>query len=158
MVPAGKGATREPTTHAATSTTGTFPEISSGSRQDAPSNVFIGHDSPGSPRRVHTIFTTRKRDVLYQALVRYEPVNVNADDVPGLSEIAQAYGKQGRDLPQMFRRIDQETEMTTDNLGEPLRFVSGIKLYLNPADGGKVVAYDMAQTTGGQPQRMVGNI
>src|ERR1043165_7460320 len=65
----------------------------------APSTVFIGHDAPDSKRTVHSIFTTRKRDVLYQALVRYNPVDVRAEEVPGLNDIAQAYSRQGRDVP-----------------------------------------------------------
>ncbi len=120
----------------------------------APSNVFIGHDNL---RKINTIFTTRKKSVLYQALVRYEPVDVPYESVPGLKEILQYYGRQGRELPRVLKRIDQETEMTTDNLGTPLRFITGMKLYVNPLDG-KVVAYDMAQTTGGQPQRMIGHV
>jgi hypothetical protein len=124
---------------------------------NAPSNVYIGRDYGGAPRTIHTIFTTRKKAVLYQALVRYEPVKVSLLEVPAYGEVQKVLARQGKDLPQTIMRIDQETEMSTDNLGEPLRFVTGYKMYLNPLDG-RVIAYDMAQTTGGQPQRMVGHV
>lgn len=121
-----------------------------------PTNVYIGRDQ-GFGRKVNSIFTTRKKEVLYQALIRYEPVDVPSEEVPGIKEILQFYGRQGRELPRTLKRIDQEMEMTTDNLGVPLRFITSIKMFLNP-DGGRVVAYDMAQTTGGQPQRMLGHV
>ena|GEM_PF-2274258 len=122
--------------------------------ENSPSSLFyIGHNS----RPIHSIFTTRRKDVTYQALVRYQPVDVPAEEVPGIDEIAQVYDRAGKVLPQFFRRIDQESEMTTNNMGEPLRFITSIKYYLNEADGSAVVAYDMAQTTGGQPQRMLGH-
>lgn len=122
----------------------------------APSNVFIGRNQ--SPeRKVNSIFTTRKKSILYQALVRYEPVDVPSESAPGIKEILQVYGRQGRELPRTLKRVDQETEMITENLGVPLRFISSVKLYLNPDDG-RVIAYDMAQTTGGQPQRMLGHV
>ncbi len=122
---------------------------------DSPSNVMIG--KAGFARKINAIFTTRKKAVVYQALVKYEPVDVPSDEVPGIKEILQYYGRQGRELPRTLKRVDQEMEMSSENLGVPLRFVASTKLYVNP-DGGKVVAYDMAQTTGGQPQRMVGHL
>lgn len=122
----------------------------------APSNIFIGHQG-GPERKIHTIFTTRKKEVTYQALIRYEPRTVNWDEAPGRADLMQLFARQGRDLPPVLRLIEQETEMLSQNLGEPLRFVTSIKYYLNPIDG-RVLGYDMAQTTGAQSQRMVGHL
>ena len=127
-----------------------------GEKKLAPSNIFIGHQS-GGERKIHTIFTTRKKEVTYQALIRYEPRTVNWDEAPGRADLMQLFARQGKDLPPVLRLIEQETEMLSQNLGEPLRFVTSIKYYLNPIDG-RVLGYDMAQTTGAQSQRMVGHL
>lgn len=123
---------------------------------EAPDTVFIGHQI-GGQRRINSIFTTRKKDVMYQALIRYEPTMVGWDEAPGHADVMQLFARQDRVLPQRLRCIEQESEMISDNLGEPLRFVTSIKYYLNPLDG-RVLGYDMAQTTGGQSQRMVGHL
>lgn len=82
---------------------------------------------------------------------------VGWDIAPGHADLMELFARQNRTLPQSLRCIEQETEMSSINLGEPLRFATSIKYFLNPYDG-KVVGYDMAQTTGGQSQRMVGHL
>ncbi len=122
----------------------------------APDNVFIGH-AIDSGRKVNTIFTTHKKGILYQALIRYEPTMVGWDEAPGHADLMQLFARQDRPLPPRLKCIEQESEMISDNLGEPLRFVTSIKYYCNPIDG-RALGYDMAQTTGGQSQRMVGHL
>jgi hypothetical protein len=79
------------------------------------------------------------------------------EEIPGLNDVLQFYSKLNKELPQTLYRVDRETEMSALNLGEPLRFITSIRLYMNPLDG-RAIAYDMAQTSGGQPQRMVGHV
>lgn len=119
--------------------------------------LYIGRrEGPGTPR-VHTILTTRQGETTYQALVRYEPRPAPVSDVPGLLEVLGALAERGQRLPQHVFRIDQETETLLDNLGQSFRSVTSAHLFLNPADG-KVIAYDLANSTGGQAQRFVGHL
>lgn len=123
----------------------------------APSNVFIGQHDPKLPRAVNTVMTTRKGDATYQGLIRYNPIAVPLTDVPGLMDVLHYFSRQGKQLPETLARVDQETETLIDNLGQPLRSISSTHLFLNPIDG-RVIAYDLANTTGGQAQRFVGHL
>ncbi|HYG73478.1 MAG TPA: hypothetical protein VEK08_00495 [Planctomycetota bacterium] len=115
-----------------------------------PKNLYIGQIDAANPA-VHTVLTTRKSERVYQALVRYNPRQVSVAEVPGLSDLQQIM-----QLPQHVMRLDQDTEMLVDNLGEPSRSITSSHLYLDPATA-HVVAYDIANTSGGQPQRFIGH-
>ncbi|MCY3017719.1 MAG: hypothetical protein NTW87_01630, partial [Planctomycetota bacterium] len=124
---------------------------------NAKNPLYIGQVSTQSPRQVHTVLTTRQGETTYQALVRYTPRSAPMSDVPGLSEVLQVLAQRNQQLPQYVVRVDQETEMLKDNLGELLRSVSSTHYYMSPASG-QVIAYDVANSAGGQPQRFVGHI
>jgi hypothetical protein len=115
-------------------------------------NVFIGRSDPKRPRKIHTVLTTRKGDTTYQGLIRYEPQLVPVEELPGYAELAQL-----TQLPSKIVRIDQETEMLIDNLGEPMRSITSSHLYLDPVNP-HVIAYDIANTSGGAPQRFIGHL
>src|SRR5262249_23135682 len=120
---------------------------------DPATTVYIGRNyDPLQPRRVHTVLTTRRRDATYQALIRYEPVEALSSEIPGVGDVRQALASQGKILPQVIRRIDQETEMFIDNLGQPLHSIMSYTAYVNL--DGYVVAYDLAQSSGGTPERL----
>ena len=119
--------------------------------------VFIGHTDGPNPHRVHTVLTTRKDNTVFQGLIRYQPEAVPLTDVSGLPDVLDALARQNKQIPQQIVRVDQETEALVDNLGEPLRSITSYHAYLNPIDG-RVIAYDLAMTTGGQPQRFAGHI
>jgi hypothetical protein len=125
------------------------PELPEGS-------VYIGR-TDAKRRRIHTILTTRKGDTPYQALIRYQPRAAPSSELPGLVEILQALAARNQQLPNEVVRIDQETEALIDNLGEVLHSITSVHFYLNRATG-QVIAYDVATTTGGQPQRFIGHV
>ena len=142
--------------------TGTSPEVAGDSRPapdnqaDPASTVYIGRAYDGQPARaIQTVLTTRRRDATYQALVRYQPQEVLTTEIPGLSDVRQALAAEGKLLPSVIRRVDQETEMFVDNLGQSLHSLMSYTAYVNI--DGAVVAYDMAQTSGGQAERLVGH-
>jgi len=113
-------------------------------------NLYIGHTDATSST-AHTVLTTRKSEKVYQALVRYQPRQVAVAEVPGLPDLQQIM-----QLPSTVMRLDQDTEMLIDNLGEPSRSVTSSHLYLDPVTA-HVIAYDIANTSGGQAQRFVGH-
>lgn len=130
------------------------PDVSTGPVLPPPllNNVFIGRSDPKRPRKFHTVLTTRKGDATYQGLIRYEPQLVPVSELPGLADLAQL-----TQLPSQIVRIDQETEMLIDNLGEPMRSITSSHLFLDPVNP-HVIAYDIANTSGGAPQRFVGHL
>jgi len=115
-------------------------------------NVYIGRSDPEHPRKIHTVLTTRKGDTTYQGLIRYEPQLVSVAELPGRADLSQII-----QLPMQIVRIDQETEMIIDNLGEPMRSITSSHLYLDPINP-HVIAYDIANTSGGAPQRFIGHL
>ena len=123
---------------------------------DPATTVYIGRDyDAASPRTIQTVLTTRRRDATYQALVRYHPQEVLTTEIPGLQDVRQAMAAENKMLPSVIRRVDQETEMFVDNLGQPLHSIMSYTAYVNI--DGMVVAYDLAQTSGGQAERLVGH-
>jgi hypothetical protein len=132
---------------------GTLPDLHS----DPATTVYIGHDyDPKTPREVQTVLTTRRRDATYQALVRYRPQMMQSSEIPGVQEVRQALAAEGKTLPSQIRRVDQETEMFMDNLGQPLHSIMSYMAYVNI--DGRVVAYDLAQSSGGVAERLVGHL
>ncbi|HEY3324664.1 MAG TPA: hypothetical protein VGP72_29705 [Planctomycetota bacterium] len=117
-----------------------------------PENLYIAHEDPKAGRTIHTVLTTRKGGTVYQAFVRYQPQNVPLAEVPGLSDLSSIM-----QLPPFITRVDQETEMLIDNLGQVGRSVISSHLYLHPYTA-HVIAYDLASTSGGQAQRFVGHL
>ncbi|MFH0939465.1 MAG: hypothetical protein V1899_09330, partial [Planctomycetota bacterium] len=124
---------------------------------DTPTGLFIGRNYGHAARRINTILTTRKGGAIYQALIRYEPEEVALSQAPNADKITQALAQRRKQSPSRILRIEEETEMLMDNLGEMLRVVSSYRAWCNPVDG-HVLAYDFAQTTGGQAQRFVGYV
>jgi len=123
-------------------------------------HAYIGNlpsSIPGKARRKNTVLATRRGNAVYQALIRYEPEPVPVTDVPELTEVVQVLAAQGKQVPSQIARIDEETEMLVHNLGESLRAVTSYRAYVNPLDG-HVLAYDLAQTNGGQAQRFIGRL
>jgi len=124
-----------------------------------PPTVYIGNGRgpDGFPKKVHTVLITRKSDTIYQGLVRYDPRAVAVTDAPGVSDLREYFAAGGAMLPPTLLLLEQETEVLLDNLNLPLRSITSSKLFLNPQNG-HVVAYDIANTSGGQPQRFVGHL
>jgi len=127
------------------------------SAPQAEQTLYIARQLGSAAGAVHTILATRKGGAIYQALVRYNPQFVPLSDVPGLTDVLQVAAQRGQQIPQQVVRIDQETEALLDNLGQQLRSITSLHYYLNPLDG-KAVAYDLANSTGGQAQRFVGHV
>ena len=128
-------------------------------RTDPMTTVYTGKMADPvtfKPMPIQAVLTTRRRDATYQALVRYDPATVLSVEVPGLQDIDQALAMEGKRLPSEIRRIDQETEMFVDNLGQPLHSIMTYSAFVNV--DGKVVAYELAQSSGGTPERMVGHL
>lgn len=126
---------------------------------EKPPTTYIGsaRGPDGLPKKVHTVLVTRKSDTVYQGLVRYEPRAVAVTDAPGVSDLREYFAAGGAPLPPTLLLLEQETEVLLDNLSLPLRSITSSKMFLNPQNG-HVVAYDIANTSGGQPQRFVGHL
>ena len=136
------------------------PAPLTGQHGDPMTTVYCGKANDPltlKPLPIQAVLTTRRRDATYQALVRYAPQHVQSADLPGLQDIQRALAVQGQTLPAEVGRIDQETEMFIDCLGQPLHSIMTYTAYVNPSDG-KVVAYELAQSSGGQAERMVGHL
>ncbi|MCW8131523.1 MAG: hypothetical protein KIS92_14330 [Planctomycetota bacterium] len=100
-------------------------------------------------------YLTRKGAVSYQATQRFAPQVVPTQSVPGWIDIDEAYARQSKSLPPQLALVEQASETLADVLGESMRTLTSYKAYLDPADG-RIVAYDLAVTAGGIPQRMQG--
>jgi hypothetical protein len=118
-------------------------------------DVYIGRDYDNTPRKRDTLLTTRQGGAAYQALIRYAARPVELKDVPGIAEIVQQALQQGKQLPNTVFRVDEETELFSKNLGQSVRLLTSYHAYVDPTDF-RVMAYDLAQSTGGVPQRFVG--
>lgn len=119
-------------------------------------SVYIGRDIEEQKRKVHTVLTTRKNGAIHEVLVRYEPQRVSSDLIPGIKDIVESLTARGEQLAHEIRQIDQEVELFMQNLGQPLHSIISYRAYVNV--DGRVVAYDLAQTTGGEAQRFVGHL
>ena len=112
--------------------------------------------SDASGRKIYSCYLTRSGGTPWQSLVCYEPVQVPASEVPGLSDVAARLSFLGQALPARFFRVDREGEHRVDNLGQPTHSLVSSKVYINPNDN-VIIAYDIALTEGGLPQRLVGH-
>jgi hypothetical protein len=119
-------------------------------------SVYIGRDYDERKRVVHTVLTTKKNGATYEVLVRYEPQPVSSDILPGIKDIVESLTARGEQLAHEIRQIDQEVELFMMNLGQPLHSIISYRAYVNM--DGRVVAYDLAQSTGGEAQRFVGHL
>jgi len=137
--------------------TGAEPGVAAAAAPKTERVLYIARQPEPATGMLHTILATRKGGTTYQALIRYNPQHVPLSDVPGLADVLQVAGQRGQQLPQKVVRIDQETEALLDNLGQQVRSITSLHYYLNPLDG-KILAYDLANSTGGQAQRFVGHI
>ncbi len=122
------------------------------SRPLVPTNIYIGQPCGKRSRDIHTVLTTRKGGTVYQGFIRYMPQDVPSSEMPGLNDLTSLM-----QIPQYVKRIDQETEMLINTLGQPTRSVISSHLYVHPVTA-HVIAYDLASTSGGQPQRFVGHL
>jgi hypothetical protein len=118
-------------------------------------HVYIGRDYDNFPRKRDTLLTTRQGSTTFQVLLRYTDKLVDLKDVPCINEIIQEATKQGRQLPNSVHRVDEETEQFSRNLGQSVRLLTSYHAFIDPTDK-RVMAYDLAQTTGGVAQRYVG--
>jgi len=130
---------------------------------DAPRPPPPGAEAQGGPRpsdasgrKIYSCYLTRAGGTPWQSLVCYEPVQVPAAEVPGLSDVAARLSFLGQVLPAKFFRVDREGEHRVDNLGQPTHSLVSSKVYINPNDN-VIIAYDIALTEGGLPQRLVGH-
>jgi hypothetical protein len=106
-------------------------------------------------RRIDSCYVTRSEGVTYQSVTYYQPVPAACAEAPGFPEVAAYLALQGRPLPRLLLRVDREGEMLCDNLGLRTRTVLSSRVYLHPQDG-CALAYDVAMTEGGVPQRLRG--
>ena len=107
-------------------------------------------------REILACYLTRRGARPYQSQVRYRGTRLPAVATPGWAEITEALELQGRPLPQQVLCVDQETETWADNLGEETRTLTSYRAYL--LEEGLTLAYDLAMTTGGLPQRFSGHL
>ncbi len=107
--------------------------------------------------KIISCFVTRRGEVPYQRVIRYNKVAVPFASMPGAAEVAEALQLKGKRISPMVFRVDQETESVIDNLGLETRSQVSYKAYLDWYDG-QVIAYDIASTSGGIPQRLLGRL
>lgn len=140
----GKTGVEEVPRHGESGKTGGLPEM-------------LADPAAAARRKPVVCFLTRKQGTPYQAVQRFEPQRVPAQALPGFTDLDELYARQGRTLPPVIAVVEQLSETMADVLGEPARTLAGYRAYMDPADG-RILAFDIAMTAGGVPQRMVGHL
>jgi hypothetical protein len=110
--------------------------------------------APG--QRIHSCFLTRTGSTAWQSQVYYEASQVPSSEVPGLSEITARLALLGQPPPSRYFALQRESELRVDNLGQVQSSLVSSRYFVNPLDN-VTMAYDVAITEGGLPQRLVGS-
>lgn len=108
------------------------------------------------PRKVVSAFLTRSGGVPYRASRVFEAQQVAFSKVPGSDDVAARLALTGQPLPGKVFCLDRLSEASMDNLGLMVHVKNSYRAYIDPVYG-QTVAFDMASTSGGVPQRMVGH-
>lgn len=108
-------------------------------------------------RRIIAAYLTRRGPTTYRHVTQFDKISVPFSNVPGQAGVAEALLLRGQKVPPIAFRVDQETESLAENLGLKTHSLVSYKAFLNPLDG-KVIAYDIAISSGGVPQRLVGHL
>lgn len=115
----------------------------------------------GGPRQILACYHTRRGSTPFQVMTAYKQVRVPVERllerVPDFIEALGVMADRGQRLPREFLRVDQEMEKTIDTLGEKRRNMASYTAYIDPYTG-EVIAYDLALTEGGVPQRFIGRL
>lgn len=108
-------------------------------------------------RAVEACYLTRRNGVPFMAQKTFKPVELDVRSLPGLEEVAEGLRKRGRKLPYSVWLQEQENEMRVNNLGVEVRLVQSLRAFVSPDDG-HILAFDLAVSNGGTPQRLIGHL
>lgn len=150
---------RTPTGDPANAKTGTAETASKTESVPSQTDPKVTPPIPAPPenRKPAVCYLTRKSGTPYQSVQRFEPQRVAMQAVPGYADIDELYARQNKSLPPVVALVEQYSETTADVLGEKTRTLADYKAYLDPSDG-RIIAFDLAVTAGGIPQRIVGRL
>lgn len=112
---------------------------------------------PASDRKVVAAFITQSGGVPYRSARIFEAQTLPFSKVPGSGDVAARLALLGQPTLDQVVCIDRLSEALVDSLGQKIHTIGSYRAYLEPVYG-QTVAFDLATSSGGVPQRMVGHL